>query len=83
MVVPASSYVLNGITLKCVMHIMAKKGFSVTRASMDLETFCALPYMFVTNALMGMVPVRRIDHTTLDMDNLLCRQVNKILFSTC
>jgi len=30
-----------------------------------------------------MVPVRRIDHTILDMDNLLCRQVNKILFSDC
>ena len=49
---------------------MAKKGFSVTQASMDVETFCALPYVFVTNALMGMVPVRRIDDTILDMDNL-------------
>lgn len=83
MVVPASSHVLNGITLKCVMQIMAKKGFIVTRASVDVETFCALPYVFVTNALMGMVPVRRIDNTILDMDNLLCRQVNEILFSTC
>ena len=43
MVVPASSHVLNGITLKCVMQIMAKKGFIVTQASVDVETLCALP----------------------------------------
>ena len=83
MVVPASSHVLNGITLNCVIQIMAKKGFIITQAAMDVETLCALPYVFVTNALMGMVPVRRIDNTILDMDNLLCRQVNEILFSTC
>jgi hypothetical protein len=62
---------------------MAKKGFIITQAAMDVETLCALPYVFVTNALMGMVSVRRIDNTILDMDNLLCRQVNEILFSTC
>lgn len=83
MVVPASSHVLEGITLKSVMQIMAKKGFTLSQVSVDVETFCALPYVFVTNALMGMVPVRRIDNTTLDMDNLLCRQVNEILFSAC
>jgi len=83
MVVAASSHVLNGITLKSVMQIMAKKGFIVRKVSVDVETLCAQPYVFVTNALMGMVPVRRIDNTILDMDTLLCRQVNEILFSAC
>jgi len=83
MVVAASNHVLNGITLKSVMQVMAKKGFIVSKVSVDVETLCALPYVFVTNALMGMVPVRRIDNTILDMDTLLCRQVNEILFSAC
>ena len=83
MIVAASSHVLNGITLKPIMQIMAKKGFIVGKVSVDIETLCALPYVFVSNALMGMVPVRRIDNTILDMDTLLCRRVNEILFSAC
>jgi len=83
MIVPASSHVLNGITLRCVMQIMAKKGFIVSNMSVDVETFCTLPYVFVTNALMGMVPVRRINNTIFEMDRLICRQVNEMLFSAC
>lgn len=81
MVIPASSHVLDGITLQCVIQIMAKKGFTVSRVALDVERFCTLPYVFVTNALMGMVPVRRIDNTILNMDLLLCRQVNEILLA--
>ncbi|WP_020586837.1 aminodeoxychorismate synthase component I [Desulfobacter curvatus] len=83
MVVPASGHVLNGVTIRSVMQIMAQRGFSVSKVAVDVEIFCALPYVFVTNALMGMVPVRRINNTILDMDNLLCSQVNEVLFSSC
>lgn len=83
MVVPASGHVLNGVTLKFVMQIMAEKGFTVRRTPVDVEKLCALPYVFVTNALMGMVPVRRIDDTILNMNHPLCRQVNDTLFSAC
>lgn len=82
LIVPASGHVLNGITLKSVLKIMAQKGFGVNKVAVDVETFCTLPYLFVTNALMGMVPVRRIDNTFLNMDQLLCRQVNEVLFAS-
>jgi hypothetical protein len=65
------------------MQIMAKKGFIVSNMSVDVETFCTLPYVFVTNVLMGMVPVRRINNTIFEMDRLICRQVNEMLFSAC
>jgi branched-subunit amino acid aminotransferase/4-amino-4-deoxychorismate lyase len=60
---------------------LAKKGFSASHVAMDGDTLRSLPYVFVTNALMGMVAVRRIDNTMLDMNHPLCRQVNDILFS--
>ncbi|MCG8551149.1 MAG: aminotransferase class IV, partial [Desulfobacterales bacterium] len=82
-IVPDSRHVLNGITLGSVIKIMQNKGFTVSHVSADVETFCLQPYVFVTNALMGMVPVRRIDKTLFDMDSLLCRKVNEVLFPSC
>ncbi len=61
MIVPDSRHVLNGITLRSVINIMQNKGFAVSHVSADVETLCLQPHVFVTNALMGMVPVRRID----------------------
>ena len=81
LVVPASKHALKGITIESVKHILAEKGCKVSHVAMDVETLRALPCVFVTNALMGMVPVRRIDNTILNMDQGLCRQVNDILFS--
>ena len=81
-IVPDSRHVLNGITLMSVMQILAKKGFAVCKVSVDVENFCVLPNVFVTNALMGMVPVRRINNTIFDTDNRLCHQVNEILFTS-
>nr|WP_319491404.1 aminodeoxychorismate synthase component I [uncultured Desulfobacter sp.] len=83
LIVPASRHALKGITLGSVEQILAEKGFKASRVAVDAETLRALPNIFVTNALMGMVPVRRIDNTILNMDHLLCRQVNEILFSAC
>jgi para-aminobenzoate synthetase component 1 len=81
LIVPVSRHVLKGITLGAVERILAKKGFSASHVAMDGDTLRSLPYVFVTNALMGMVAVRRIDNTMLDMNHPLCRQVNDILFS--
>jgi len=83
MVVPASPHVLDGIMLGAVMQIMAQKGFTLNRIAMDVDTLCARPHVFVTNSLMGMVPVRRIDNIILETDHLLCCQVNEILFPAC
>ena len=81
MVLPASRHALKGVTIESVKRILAEKGFKASHVALDVETLHALPYVFVTNALMGMVPVRRIDDTILNMDQDLCRQVNEILFS--
>lgn len=83
MVVPASMHVLKGISLESVEQILAEKGFNPSHVAVDIETLRAMPYVFMTNALMGMVPVRRIDNTILNIDLRLCRQVNDILFSAC
>jgi para-aminobenzoate synthetase component 1 len=83
LVLPASMHVLKGVTRRSVEQILAEKGFSPSHVAVDVETLRAMPYVFVTNALMGMVPVRRIDNTMLNMDHSLCRQVNDILFPVC
>jgi para-aminobenzoate synthetase component 1 len=81
LVVPVSMHALKGITLGSVERILAEKGFSASHGAVNGDTLRTLPYVFVTNALMGMVPVQRIDNTMLNMNHSLCRQVNDILFS--
>nr|WP_319393213.1 aminodeoxychorismate synthase component I [uncultured Desulfobacter sp.] len=83
LLLPASMHALKGVTLQSVEQILAEKGFSPSHVAVDVETLRVQPYVFLTNALMGMVPVRRIDNTMLNMDHSLCRRVNDILFPVC
>jgi branched-chain amino acid aminotransferase len=62
------SAVLPGITRAAVLEIAAREGISVQLASIDVNQVLEADEVFVTNSIMGVMPVCRIERAAIGAD---------------
>ncbi len=74
-VTPASKHVLPGIMQQQVCQWLEKSGYSVKSQPMTVEDLLAADAVWLTNSLMGVVPVVTIDGQSVG-ENPLWRQIN-------
>jgi para-aminobenzoate synthetase component I len=78
---PASEHVLPGIMEKAVGDLLMHRGTPVETRAISVDELKKADRVFMTNALMGIVPVLRIDETPLCGDATgLCADINATLF---
>jgi len=78
---PQSRYVLPGIMQKAVCDLLLKRNITVEELTLSVEELKKADQVFLTNALMGLVPVFRIDDTIIKSDTpKLCEEINSVLF---
>jgi para-aminobenzoate synthetase component 1 len=79
---PISQHSLPGTMEKAVTNWLANQGINVERRIVTLEELKKAGQVFLTNALIGIVPVLRIDNTTVcGIDKDLCSKINETLIS--
>jgi para-aminobenzoate synthetase component I len=78
--VPKSDHVLDGVTLKSVLKILADRGYDICRKPIPKKTFYSFPNIIVTNALMGAVKVLAIDQKRIQQKKGICSMINAQLF---
>jgi para-aminobenzoate synthetase component I len=77
---PKSDHVLPGTMENAVCDLLALRGTKVEMRILSIGELKNADNIFVTNALMGIVPVLRIDKTTIGGDTAgLCAEINSIL----
>jgi para-aminobenzoate synthetase component 1 len=79
---PQSGYVLPGIMQKAVCDLLFQRGITVEELVLSVDELKKADQVFLTNALMGLVPVFRIDNITINGDTSkeLCEEINSVLF---
>ncbi len=78
---PQSEHVLPGTMENAVLELLASRGVPVRTRVLSVDELKNADQVFLTNALMGIVPVLRIDAESLnDTGSLLCREINSLLF---
>ncbi|MFW5774941.1 MAG: aminodeoxychorismate synthase component I [Chitinivibrionales bacterium] len=74
---PASDHVLPGTMEKAVCDLLKSRGETIETRSISLDELKAADHVFLTNALMGIVPVHRIDGQAIPGETTgLCEQIN-------
>lgn len=76
---PASDHFLLGTMLGAVLAHLACDGVCVDERRLTVEDLKGAESVFLTNALMGMVPVTEIDGAPLPMDEAFCAKLNGAL----
>jgi para-aminobenzoate synthetase component I len=77
---PQSEHVLPGTMEGAVCSLLTAWGRQVESRRLSVEELKAADQVFLTNSLMGAVPVTRIDDTPMPGDELdLCRRLNETL----
>jgi para-aminobenzoate synthetase component 1 len=78
---PESEHVLPGTMENAVMSLLAKRGIGIKTRRLSVNDLKNADHVFVTNALMGIVPVLCIDNSdSLCSSVELCHELNSILF---
>ncbi len=78
---PLSKHVLPGTMEKAVSTLLENQGLKVEHRSITLEEFKKADQIYLTNALMGIVPVLRIDNSGVRCyDKDLCNKINERVF---
>jgi para-aminobenzoate synthetase component 1 len=79
---PVSKHALPGTMEKAVTTWLANKEITVERRPIDLDELKNADQVFLTNALMGIVPVLRIDNSGIrGIDKDLCSNINESLIN--
>ena len=68
---PTSAHALPGTMLQAVCDLLARRGTPVEETRLSVEELRCADAVFVTNALMGVVPVASIDGSEIAMDEQL------------
>jgi para-aminobenzoate synthetase component 1 len=77
---PQSPHVLPGTMEKAVCDLMAHRGISIENRILSVDELKKADQVFLTNALMGIVPVLKIDDVTKSNESIeLCRDINSTL----
>jgi para-aminobenzoate synthetase component 1 len=77
---PDSAHALPGITEAAVIRLLRSWNISVERRKLTLDELKRSDYLFLTNSLMGAVPVCQLDGHPLPLENDLCSRINIALF---
>jgi para-aminobenzoate synthetase component 1 len=73
---PLSSHVLRGIMEEEVCKLFIHWGYGVEEKKVDPDGLFAADHIFVTNSLIGAVPVLGIDGKALSSSSDLCHRIN-------
>lgn len=73
---PRSEHVLPGVMEACVLEYLEKQGYHVAHKPLFPVDLYSADQVFLTNALMGAVPVMALEETAVAMPSDLCRQLN-------
>jgi para-aminobenzoate synthetase component 1 len=75
--IPQSSHVLPGTMEKAVCDLLAHRGISIEKRIITVDELKKADQVFLTNALMGIVPVLKIDSTALSNNSIeMCKDIN-------
>jgi len=78
---PKSDHVLPGIMEAAVSELLASRGITVQSRAITVDELKKADQVFLTNALMGIVPVRQIDGAAIGSAGIeLCQELNSLLF---
>ena len=66
-ILPISPYVLSGIMIDTVVNSLKKNGFSIIKKKILVDDFFTADQVFITNSLMGVVPVRKLSGKVLNL----------------
>ncbi|NOX35237.1 MAG: aminodeoxychorismate synthase component I [Deltaproteobacteria bacterium] len=79
-IIPESGHMLNGVTLKTVLTILADRGYDILQKSISGQEFFSYPNIILTNALMGACKVMTIDNRRIEYQKGICSMINEQLF---
>lgn len=79
---PNSGHSLPGIMESAVCALLARWDRAVERRPLALSELKAADHVFLSNALMGLVPVCQIDETPFDTHPEFCRRVNEVVLGS-
>jgi para-aminobenzoate synthetase component 1 len=78
---PESPHVLAGVMEKQVLRHLEKAGYAIHTQKIILAELLAADQVFLTNSLMGAVPVLRLDGKPLHTDAGVCQKMELFLVS--
>jgi para-aminobenzoate synthetase component 1 len=76
---PVSPHVLPGIMEEEVCKLLLEWGYGIQEERVDPDELFAANHVFVTNSLMGAVPVMGIDGKALSRSSDLSRRINDVI----
>ncbi len=79
LILPVSSHVLPGVTLSRLKAVMKDRGYRIVARPMTWQALTELPNVLVSNSLMGVVRVNRINDRKIFHLPGLCRDLNRLL----
>jgi len=79
LVLPESAHALPGVTQAALVQAMADDGYGVRYEKMTPDQLAGFSNIMITNALMGAVPVNRINGCDIRRDRDIGQMVNQIL----
>ncbi len=79
-VFPVSQHALPGTMAAEVRRLLSDRGVAVEERRLEVEELLAADQVFVTNSLMGAVPVVSVDDVALPEDAALCDELNEAVF---
>ncbi len=77
---PTSGHALPGTMSSEVRRLLRRWGFAVVDRRLTVEDLMAADHVFVTNSLMGAVPVVSLDDAELGYDSALCEKLTRAVF---
>ncbi len=75
-VIPVSAHVLPGTMERPVLHWLAENGFAIEKRPVFEEDLLRADQVFITNALMGVVPALSLDGKRLSLPSDLWQEIN-------
>lgn len=80
---PKSDHVLAGTMEDAVRELLESRGITVQSRALTVDELKKADQVFLTNALMGIVPVLQIDGTAIISAGIeLCKELNTLLFDS-
>ncbi len=77
---PTSAHALPGTMAAEVRRLLPQWGFTITDRRLTVEDLRTADHVFLTNSVMGAVPVVSLEETTLQPNNALCDKINQAVF---
>ncbi|MCK5311884.1 MAG: aminodeoxychorismate synthase component I, partial [Desulfobacteraceae bacterium] len=75
-ILPQSEHVLEGVTLNAVINLLEQKNYKIEKRKIFPSELFSYSNIFLTNALMGTVPVISIEDNEIDYSKKLLEMIN-------